>query len=143
MTAATRTACLGLATLVTLSCSSVSPVKVEAGDQCFRCRRPITNERVAGEMIDSRQFVAKFRGPGCMAKYLAAHRDEKPTIFVTDYASGKMIPPQKVLFVPEVVDRNTGEIDYRAYSRQPDANAFAAEVHATPITWDAVLEQAR
>ena len=142
MTAA-RTACLGLATLVTLSCSSVAPVKVEAGDQCFRCRRSISNERVAGEMIDSRRFVSKFRGSECMAKYLVAHPDEKPTIFVTDYVSGKMMPPQKAFYVPEVVDRNTGETDYRAYSQQPDADAFAAEVHATPITWDAVLEQAR
>jgi hypothetical protein len=115
---------------------------VEVGDQCFRCRRSISNERVAGEMIDG-QFISKFRGPECMAKYLAAHPDEKPTIFVTDYASGKFMPPQKAFYVPEVVDQNTGETDYRAYRQQQDAATFAAEVHATPIPWDAVLETAR
>jgi hypothetical protein len=116
---------------------------VVAGDQCFRCRRSITNERTATEAIFGPQFVSKFRGPGCMAKYLVAHADEKPTLFVTDYASGKMMPPQKAIYVQEVVDQNTGETEYRAYSEQPNADAFAAKVHATPVTWDAVLEQAR
>ena len=136
-------ACLGFATLVTVSCSSVSPVKVEAGEQCYRCRRSITNERVAGEAVFGPQFVAKFRGPGCMAKYLVSHPDEKPALFVTDYSSGKMIAPERAFYVSELVDRNTGETDYRAYSQQTDAAAFAAETHATPIAWNAVLEQAR
>ena len=134
--------CLGLATLVTLSCSS-APVKIEAGDQCYRCRRSINNERVAGAAVYGPQFVAKFRGPGCMAKYLVSHPEEKPVLFVTDYTSGKMIAPERAFYVSEVVDRNTGETDYRAYSQQTDAAAFAAETHATPIAWNAVLEQAR
>jgi NosL protein len=139
----TRLACLGLMTLATVSCSSVSPVKVEAGDRCYRCRRSISDERVAGEAIYGPQFVAKFRGPGCMAKYLVAHPDEKPVLFVTDYASGKMIAPQGAFYVSEVLDRNTGESDYRAYQEQADAAAFAAETHATLVAWNAVLEQAR
>jgi len=142
MTAA-RIACLGLVTFVTLSCSSVYPVKIAAGDQCYRCRRSINNELVAGEAIYGPQFVAKFRGPGCMAKYLVFHKDEKPALFVTDFATGKMMPPQNAFYVTEVVDRATGETDYRAYRDQTAAAAYAAEVHAQPITWDAVLEQAR
>lgn len=138
-----RFACLALLPVALLSCSSVAPIKVAAGDQCFRCRRYIRNERVATETIDSNRFVSKFRGPGCMAKYLVAHPDEQPTIFVTDYTTGRMIPPQQAWYVPELVDRNTGETEYRAYRHQLHADAFAAETGATPITWDAVLEQAR
>ena len=138
-----RTACLGLLSVALLSCSTVAPIKVAAGDQCFRCRRYISNERVAAETIDSNRFVSKFRGPGCMAKYLVAHPDEQPTIFVTDYATGRMIAPQQALYVLELVDRSTGETEYRAYRDQAHADAFAAETDAIPITWDAVLERAR
>jgi hypothetical protein len=138
-----RTAGLGLLSVALVSCSSVAPVKVAAGDQCFRCRRSIINERVATETIDSNHFASKFRGPGCMAKYLVAHPEETPTIFVTDYSTGRMIAPQQAFYVPELVDRNTGETEYRAYRQQAHAGAFAAEVHATPVTWDAVLEKAR
>jgi hypothetical protein len=115
---------------------------VEAGDRCYRCRRSINNERLAGEAIFGPQFVAKFREPGCMAKYLVSHPDEKPAIFVTDYASGKMIAPDRAFYVSELVDQNTGETEYRAYREQTDAAAFAAEAHAVPVGWNAVLEQA-
>jgi hypothetical protein len=136
-------ACLGLAALAMLSCSSVAPVKVSAGDQCFRCRRYIHDERVAAEAIDGNRFVSRFRGPGCMAKYLVAHPDDRATLYVTDYTSGQMIAPARAMYVPEVVDRNTGEVDYRAYRDTTDAVAFATEAHAVPIAWNAVLEQAR
>ena len=140
---AARTVCLGLLSVAVLSCSSVAPLKVTAGDQCFRCRRSILNERVATETIDSNRFVSKFRGPGCMAKYLVAHADQTPTIFVTDYTTGRMIAPERAFYVTELVDRNTGETEYRAYRLQEDADAFAAQAHATPINWDTVLEKAR
>jgi hypothetical protein len=133
--------CLGLATLAMLSCSSIAPVKIAAGDQCFRCRRYINDEKVATETIDTNHFVSKFRGPGCMAKYLASHPDEKSTIFVTDYATGRMIAPEAAFFVAQVVDRQTQETDYRAYRDRSAADAFAAETHAQAITWDAVLTQ--
>jgi len=125
------------------SCSSVAPVKVSAGDQCFRCRRSIMDERLAGETIDANGFVSKFRAPGCMAKYLAAHPSETGTVFVTDYATGKMMNPDAALFVPVVVDRNTGEHEYRAYRLRPDANVAAGELGAAPVDWKTVLEKAR
>ena len=125
------------------SCSSVAPVKVSAGDQCFRCRRSIMDERLAGETIDANGFVSKFRAPGCMAKYFAAHPNETGTAFVTDYATGKMISPDTALFVPVVLDRNTGEREYRAYRLRPDANVAAGELGAAPVDWKTVLEKAR
>ncbi len=139
---AARTACLGLLAIAIAACSSVAPVKVAVGDQCFRCRRTIFNERVATQTIDTNGFVSKFRGPACMAKYLAAHPDQKATIYVTDYASGKMIPFDVAFYVPEVVDPNTGETDYRAYKEQAQANAGASELHAKYVRWNDVLQQA-
>ena len=142
---ALRMASLGFLSVMVAACSSVAPVKVAAGDQCFRCRRSINNVLVAGESIDSRNFVSKYRGPGCMAKYLVAHPDEKAqsALYVTDYATGRMMSPVRALYVPEIVDRNTGETDYRAYRQQADADAAAAELHTTPLGWDAVLDKAR
>jgi len=138
-----RLACVGLLSVVMLSsCSAVAPVKVAMGDQCFRCRRPILSERVATESIDTNGFVSKFRGPGCMAKYLVAHPDQKATLFVTDFATGKMVPPEAAFYVREVVDRNTGETDYRAYRDQAEANHAAAELQAKYVRWNEVLDKA-
>jgi hypothetical protein len=140
---AVRTAGLGLLSVFVLSCSSVAPIKVAAGDQCYRCRRYISNERLATETIDNNRFVSKFRGPACMAKYLVAHPDQQPVIFVTDYTTGRMMAPQHAFYAPELVDRNTGEVEYRAYRQQAQADAFAAEADAIPITWDALRERVR
>lgn len=56
-----------LATLTVSACSSIARVRVNAGDQCFRCRRAILETRRAAEVIDRNGFVAKFRAPLCMA----------------------------------------------------------------------------
>ena len=140
--AATRTAWIGLLSLVLLSCASVAPVKVIPGDQCFRCKRIIHDERLAAESIDGNMFAAKFRGPGCMAKYIAAHPDPTATVFVTDYPTRKMIPSRDAFYVPVVVDKKTNEADYRAYARRPEAETAAYELRTTMIRWDAVLARA-
>jgi hypothetical protein len=136
------TVCVAAAVLATIACTTVAPVKVASGDQCFRCRRYISDERVAAEAIDTNRFVSKFRGPGCMAKYLVNHPTDKSTRYVTDYSTGKMMTPDAGFYVSEVVDRKTGETDYRAYRVKVEAEAYAAQVHTTPIGWDAVLAQA-
>jgi hypothetical protein len=138
-----RIAGVALLSATTLSCSSVAPIKVSAGDQCFRCRRSILDQRVATEIIDRNLFVSKFRGPGCMAKYLAGHPDENGVIYVTDYPSGKMLRPAAAFYVPLIVDRKTGESDYRAYRVQAEAQTAAADLRTAPLSWDAVLERAR
>jgi len=128
--------------LLTLSCSSVKPIAIQDGDQCFRCRRPIVEKAMAAEMLDG-SFASKFRTSGCMAKYLAEHPNETGTTFVTDYATGKWVRPEQALFVPVVVNSDTGERDYRAYLQKAAADAAAAEVHSVPIDWTTVLEKAR
>jgi len=128
--------------LLALSCSSVKPMAIQDGDQCFRCRRPIVEKAMAAEMLDG-TFASKFRTSGCMAKYLTEHPAETGTTFVTDYATGKWLTPDRALFVPVVVNRDTGERDYRAYSLKADADKAAAEFQSVPIDWKTVLEKAR
>jgi hypothetical protein len=139
-----RMVCVALSSVVVLSCGS-APVKVVAGDYCYGCRRSIRNVRLASEMISGERsrFVSKFRGPGCMAKYLVAHPDEKATIYVTNYKSGKMMRPAGAFFVAEVVDRNTGETEYRSYNDETEARSAAAELQTTLLSWDEVLDKAR
>jgi hypothetical protein len=124
-----------------MSCGSARPVAINAGEQCFRCRRPIAEAAMAAQQTDGR-FAWKFRAPGCMAKYLIEHPGETGTTFVTDYPTGKWVRPEQALFVPVVLNPNTGESDYRAYSRKADADAAASESHSAPIDWKTVLERA-
>jgi hypothetical protein len=129
--------------LAALSCTSIAPVKVNAGEQCFRCRRVIADPQVAGEIVNG-SLATKYRGPGCLAKYLAAHPDETGAVFVTDFTTGKMFPAANGVYVPVVVDPNTGEKDYRAFKNAADAATAAdARLHAAPVDWTTVLAQAR
>ncbi len=128
--------------LLTVSCSSVRPVAIHDGDQCFRCRRPIIEKTMAAELMDG-NLASKFRAPGCIAKYLVDHPNETGTIFVTDFATGKWVSPDAALFVPIVMDRNTGESDYHAFASKAAAAAAAADAHTAPIDWKTVLDKAR
>jgi len=136
---AAQTVLAVVASATLMSCTSVAPMKVNAGDQCFRCRRTIQEARLAGETIDNNGFVSKFRTPGCMATYLASHPDEKSTIYVTDYTTGKMVRPESAWFVPVLVNRDTGERDYRAYRQEADAIAAARDAHEAPVPWNTVM----
>ena len=135
-------ACVAVGAFLTLSCSAVRPVAINAGDQCFRCRRLIGERAMAAELMDGNRFVSKFRAPGCMAKYLIDHPGETGTTFVTDYATGKWLRPEQALFVPILLNRDTGESDYHAFLRQDDAAAAAARTHPAPLDWNTVLQKA-
>jgi hypothetical protein len=103
----------------------------------------VLTARLAGELIDRNGFVAKFRAPGGMAKYLAAHPDEQGALYVTDYTSGRMLPPDSALFVPVLVNRDTGEREYQAYRQRPDADGAAFEAHTLPVSWTTVMTASR
>jgi copper chaperone NosL len=142
MTNARRLLLMGVA-LVAASCSTIAPVKVNAGDQCIRCRRTIQGTRMAGELVYKGGLVEKFRAPGCMAKYLATYPATVATVFVTDFTSGKFVKASEATYVPVLVDPNTGETDYRAYKLRAEADAASRELQATAIDWNAVLQKAR
>jgi hypothetical protein len=139
----TRRILLVAAALAAAACTTVAPVKVTAGDQCIRCRRTIQDVRLAGELVYKGGLVEKFRAPGCMAKYLATYPATEATMFVTDYASGTFVNASEAIYVPIVLDSNTGETDYRAYRLRADADAASRELHATPVDWDTVRQKAR
>src|ERR1051326_6125583 len=78
------------ASLMAIACSSARPVKIAAGDQCFRGRRIISDTRLAAESLGGSGLVSKFKAPGCMATYLAMNPPGNDALFVTDYATGRM-----------------------------------------------------
>lgn len=133
---------IAIVILLVLSYTTVRPVAVQAGDQCFRCRRPIIETAMAAELMDGNRMASKFRAPGCLAKYLADHPGETGTIFVTDYPTGKWIRSEQARFVPVVVNHDTGETDYRAFFRKADADAAALALHTAPIDWKTVVSRA-
>lgn len=130
---------LALTALVGASCGGIKPLEVNAGDLCYRCRRVILEPRMAAEMIDPSSLAFKFRTTGCLAKYLNDHPNEKGTLFVTDFPSGRMMGPELATFVPMIVDENTNERDYRAFLRKSEADAFAKTTKTTPVDWKTVL----
>ena len=134
---------VGFATLVLVSCTTVTPVSVRSGDQCYRCRRTIIDERAAAEIVGAGGFVEKFRGPGCLAKYMAAHPEEKGVVFVTDYVTGKMMSPTEAFYVQYVVEANSNEQGYRAFRVKADADAFAKAERTATMDWNTVLAKSR
>ena len=54
-----------------------------------------------------------------------------------------MISPTKAMYVPVLLDRNTGDSDYRAYARKTDAEAAAHETNTAAVDWNTVLDEAR
>lgn len=134
---------LAAAALLSVSCSSVKPVQVSAGDSCYRCRRVILETRLAGEMVDPNGLAYKFRAPGCMAKYVAEHPNEKGAMFVTDWTTGHMIDPERATFVPFIIEENSMERDYKAFLKKDEAEAFAKQQKATALDWKTVIEKAR
>jgi len=129
--------------ILAVSCAGIRPVKIAEGDQCFRCKRVIADARLGAETIGSSGLVSKFKAPGCMATYLASHPPGDDSIWVTDYTTGKMIPPSRAKFVPVVVNRDTGERDFRAYLDTRQADVAAVDLHTAPTNWEGVLEFGR
>jgi nitrous oxide reductase accessory protein NosL len=129
------------ACLFTLGCSSVQPLKIAAGERCFRCGRTIEDVRLAGEVIDKRGHALKFRTAGCMAKYLASQPPDTEWrgIWVTDYETGKFVKASKATYARVLVDRNTNERAFAAFSSEKAAAAMAREQGGTTIEWASVL----
>ena len=123
------------------ACSSVSPRPIRAGELCFRCKRVIVDTRVAAQTIDG-GLASNFRSPGCVARYLAGHPSEQSVVFVTDYESSKLVPVASAVFV-QTLNRDTGEVDFAAYTDQKAAAIEAAKRNTSPVAWAAVLDWGR
>jgi hypothetical protein len=127
-----------------MACASVQPALVQTGDRCLRCRRPIGDVRLAGEIIDNMRAPFPFRTAGCMAKYVKANTGSYTAIFVTDHRTGKMLPASDAWFVPADLaspDGKRSEADYVAFRSRSDAEAF--RTHAEPLLrWVQVVAEA-
>jgi len=127
--------------LVVTACASVKPLPIRTGEGCFLCRRPITNLRLAAQIVGG-GLSSNFQAPGCLAAYLVDHPEDQGVVFVTDFVSGKMVRAAEAVYVP-TVNRDNGERDFMAFSDRTMAQSEATERSASLVTWDAVLEQAR
>jgi hypothetical protein len=128
-----------------LACVSVQPAKIEAGDRCLRCRRPIQDLRLAGEVIDTMRAPFPFRTAGCLAKYVKANSGTQfAAIFVTDYKTGKMIQANDAWFTPvslPVAESHAVESDYYAFRTQSEAAEFQAD-SSKLLRWPQVVAAA-
>ena len=133
-----------VAVLVLAACASIKPVAINAGDRCLRCKQPVSDLRVAGEMIDRMRAPFPFRTAGCMAKYVkATPPDQITAVFVTDINSGRMIDATDAWFVPAKLAGADGrrlEPDYLAFRSRADAEA--AREGQPLLRWAQVVAEA-
>lgn len=137
-----RTAVLALA-LVSAACSSVKTAPIFAGDTCFRCRRIISDVKVAAEVVDSAGRAYKFRTPGCMATYFKDHPDEIATskIFVADHGSGRFMAAKNAIFVPAwLFEGRERQRDFLAFAAASEARKAADKELSQPTDWAGVLK---
>ena len=129
---------------VVAACASIQPAPVQVGDRCVRCRRAISDLKLAGEIIDQLKAPFPLRTAGCLAKYMKAHPDQQVTaVFVTDYRTGRMLPADEAWFVPSALmwpDGKKTEEDYLAFRSRSDAAAMKTG-NAGPLRWAQVLAE--
>lgn len=137
-------AMLLMAGLVMAACSGMQPVQISAGDVCFRCRKIISEPRIAAEVIDKDGRAFKFRTVGCMAKFLKANQTEQfDGFFATDYATGRLVKVTAVRFVPTMIGEGRERaMDYVAYYADQGAAEAARRANTTPVDWQKVLTDA-
>ena len=122
------------------SCAGVTPVTVNAGDQCFRCRQIIAQPKLAGEIIDTGGNVLKFRTPACMAQFVSEHQGTAyKAMFVTDYPTGKLVRAHGVTFVRTQIDEKTAARDYVAFKNVNEAVDFAKKAKEPVIDWSGLV----
>jgi hypothetical protein len=132
---------------VVAGCATVTPVKVQSGDSCYRCHRVIQDTRLAAEIMEQGGQIATtypFRTAGCMAKYLKVNPAGKSsTIYVTDYKTGHMLEADSAWFAPTTLtsaDGKKSELDVVAFGSREDASSFRKD--APVKRWAQVLAEA-
>ncbi len=141
ITATTWTAFI-FAVYVFLGFRPAPPQTIGEGEVCYKCRKVITNHKLAAEIMD-RNLPTKYKTAGCMAAYVANHPSSKSRYYVTDFVSGGLIEAEHAFFVPVLINDTTGERDYRAYYSHGMAD-IAAQVLGVPVMrWDDILAKVK
>jgi hypothetical protein len=134
---------MGCLLLVVLSCSSVTPVPIQAGDVCENCRRTIDNVKIATEIVPPPgRLPLKFRTVMCMARYIHEHGNQDGAVLVTDYETGRFIPARSAIFVKSEIDENTKALDYYAFGNVKSAVAFGKKTGGPTADWPSILQRA-
>lgn len=126
---------------VLLACSSLRPVPIASGDICEGCKRPITDAKVAAEIVAPNGLAMKFRTVSCLARYMNEHQADGSGVFVTDYNSGRFLSAHSAMFVRTRIDENTGERDYAAFGDVASAVEFGKANGSSPVDWPSVIRQ--
>jgi hypothetical protein len=127
---------------IIIGCSSVTPVSIRAGDICDSCRRTIENVKIAAEIVPPPGHMPlKFRTVSCMARYLHEHTDTQGEVFVTDYATTRLIQARSAVFVKSEIDPNTKELDYFAFGDVRAAVEFGKKIGGTATDWPAIRQR--
>ena len=83
-----------------------APEPIAEGEICHRCRRVITEDRLAGEILTP-DVPLKYKAPLCMARFVVSTPlSQRARILVTDYPSGAMIDASRAWYVPIVTCRH-------------------------------------
>lgn len=131
-------------TLALAGCAAAKPINVVYGEACWRCRQPINDKQLAGELVAKNGLASKFRTVHCMATWIAQQKTPVDgRFYVTDFASGKWIKADDATYVYTVVSTTTMKQDYLAFKDRAAAEERVARGNATLASWDDVLERGR
>lgn len=125
-------------------CAPPKPVNVVLGEPCWRCRRPIDNERIAAEQVGPNGLASKFRTIHCMSTWLAQQpKSPEGWLYVANYDKGGWIRADRASYVRVIVNHNTMERDFIAFAN-PGLAAEAARANDSAVVgFDAVLDLGR
>jgi copper chaperone NosL len=131
-------------TLALAGCAAPKPVNVVTGEACWRCRYPINDAALAGQLVADNGLASKFRTVHCMATWIGQQKTSvKGDYYVTDFVSRKWIDAEDATYVYTIVNRNTMARDYLAFADRAEAEKKASADGGTLATWSDVLERGR
>ncbi len=123
-------------------CSSYTPVAIRAGDVCESCRQQIQDVKIAAEIVQpAGQLPLKFRTVSCMARYLHEHGDTPGEVYVTDYATNRLIQARSATFVKSEINPDTKELGYYAFGDVRAAVEFGKKNHGSPTDWPSIRQR--
>ncbi len=133
---------VGLVALIA-ACAPPKTTEIRTGDVCYRCRRTITDPKLAGELVEESGMAFKFRTVHCMAQYIAtqgADLDAQGTFFATDFPTGRLIQADRATYVLTTINDMTNEVDFKAYANAEAAKAAATAGATQTHDWTYVLK---
>jgi copper chaperone NosL len=125
------------------ACTSANfqPVELSPEDMCAHCKMALSERQYAAEFITSDGTDYKFDDLGCLADYVAAHRQqvERAVFYVTDYETKRWLKAEEAYFVKSEKFRTPMQGGMVAYQQKAQAEQAAAAQQGHLLTWAEVL----